>query len=190
MLASWVLFLWMVLHFYRTTKVASDVVREEKPVSLFQDIYTPQVTSGYVQFGSFLTILLAEAPFLFVYFFRKFTDLHIRKQQLSKTKCHLCYWIRVLCDTLGGIGVVAAVQIASVYIFYTALFLTVSPIFTIAWVLNGIAYITVVNVCAMMLLEMATSCCKHVHLKESSKDLPFFCWECSALLSITMQLSK
>ena len=62
MLASWVLFLWMMLHFYRTTKVASDVVREEKPVSLFQDIYTPQVTAGYVQFGSFLAILLFEVP--------------------------------------------------------------------------------------------------------------------------------
>ena len=173
MLASWVLFLWMILHFYRTTKVASDAVQEEKPVSLFQDIYTPQVTAGYVQFGSFLAILLFEAPFLIVYFFCKFTDLHNRKQQLSKTKCHLCYWIRVLCDTLGGIGVVAAVQIASVYIFYIALFLTVSPIFTIAWVMNVIAYITVGSVCAIMLLEMATSCCKTCSFERIFKGLAF-----------------
>ena len=189
MLASRILFLWMVLHLYRTIKVVGDAVREEKPVSLFQDIYTPQVTSGYVQWGSFLAILLFEAPFLIVYFFCKFTDLHNRKQQLSKTNCHLCYWITVLCDTFGGIGVVAAVQIASVYIFYIALFLTVSPIFTIAWVMNVMAYITVGTVCVVMLLEMATFAVKHVHLKESSKDWPSFCWECSALLSITMQLS-
>ena len=76
------------------------------------------MTAGYVQFGSFLAILLLEATFLFVFFFRKSTDLHNRKQQLSKTDCRLCYWIRVLCDTLGGIGVVAAVQMASVYLFY------------------------------------------------------------------------
>ena len=173
MLASWVLFLWMILHFYRTTKVASDVVREKTPVSLFQDIYTPQVTAGYVQFGSFLAILLFEAPFLIVYFFRKFTDLHNRKQQLFKTKFHLCYWITVLCDTLGGIGVVAAVQIASVYIFYIALFLTVSPIFTIAWVMNVIAYITVGIVCVVMLLEMATSCCKACSFERIFKRLAF-----------------
>ena len=173
MLASWVLFLWMILHFYRTTKVASDVVREKKPVSLFQDIYTPQVTAGYAQFGSFLAILLFEAPFLIIYFFRKFTGLHNTKQQLSKTDCHLCYWITVLCDTLGGIGVVAAVQIASVYIFYIALFLTVSPIFTIAWVMNVIACITVGIVCVVMLLEMATSCCKTCSFERIFKGLAF-----------------
>ena len=173
MLASWVLFLWMILHFYTTTKVASDVVREKKTVSLFQDIYTPQVTAGYAQFGSFLAILLFEAPFLIVYFFCKFTDLHNRKQQLSKTNCHQCYWITVLCDTFGGIGVVAAVQIASVYIFYIALFLTVSPIFTIVWVMNVIAYITVGIVCAMMLLEMVSSCCKTCSFERIFKGLAF-----------------
>ena len=173
MLASWVPFLWMILHFYTTTEVVGDAVQEEKPASLFQDIYTLQVTAGYVQVGSFLAILLFEAPFLIVYFFRKFTDLHSRKQQLFKTKCHLCYCIRVLCETLGGISVVAAVQIASVYIFYIALFLTVSPIFTIAWVMNGIAYITVGIVCAIMLLEMATSCCKTCSFERIFKGQAF-----------------
>ena len=137
-------------------------------------IYTPQVTSGYVQWGSFLAILLFEAPCLIVYFFCKFIKFHHRKQQLFKTNCHLCYWITVLCDTFGGIGVVAAVQIASVYIFYIALFLTVSPIFTIVWVMNEIANITVGTVCVMMLLEMVSSCCKTCSFERIFKRLAFF----------------
>ena len=68
---------------------------------------------------------------------------------------------------------VAAVQIASVYIFYIALFLTVSPLFTVAWVMNGIAYITVGTVCAMMLLEMVSSCCKTCSFERIFKGLAF-----------------
>ena len=68
---------------------------------------------------------------------------------------------------------VAAVQIASVYIFYIALFLTVSPIFTIVWVMNTIANITAGTVCVMMLLEMVSSCCKTCSFHRIFKGLAF-----------------
>ena len=96
MLASWILFLWMTVTFYTVSREMAVAVQDEKPLRLFRDIYAPQVTASYVQFGSFLAILLLEASFLFVYFFHKSTKLHNRKQQLSKTDCHLCYWITVL----------------------------------------------------------------------------------------------
>ena len=173
MLTSWILFLGMTVHFYSVTSKMEDAVQEENPLSLFPDIYTPQVTAGYVQWGSFLAILLLEAPFFFVFFFHKSTDLHNRKPQLSKTDCHLCYWTRVLCDTLGGIGVVAAVQIISVYLFYIALNLTVLPIFTIAWIINDSAYILVAIVCVTILFQMLSSCCKTCSLGRATKGLTF-----------------
>ena len=173
MLASWILFLGMMVHFYTITREMANDVQEEKPLSTFPDIYTPQVTASYVQFGSFLAILLLEAPFLCVFFVRKSTDLHNGKQQLSKTDCRLCYWIRVLCDTLGAMGVVAAAQITSVYLFYSALFLIVSPIFTIAWVSNVAALILVGIVYTTMLLEMVSSCCKTCSFDRTIKGLAF-----------------
>ena len=150
-----------------------DVVQKDILLALFQDIYSPQVTVGYVQFGSFLAILLLEAPFLFVFFFHKSTDLHNRKQQLFKTDCHLCYRIRVLSDTLSGIGVVAAAQMASVYLFYIALNMIVSPIFAIAWVFILAAYIIVSIVYIAMLLEMVSSCCNACSFGRVSKGLAF-----------------
>ena len=60
---------------------------------------------------------------------------------LSKTDCRLCYWFTVLCDTLSGIGVVAAGQITSVYLFYSAVYLTVSPTLALAWVSSFAAII-------------------------------------------------
>ena len=173
MLTSWILFLWLMVHFYAITRVMADDVQEEVPLSIFPDFYTPQVTAGYVEWGSFLTIQLLEAPFLCVFLFCKFTDLNNRKQQLSKTDCRLCYWIRVLCDTFGAIGVVAAVQIISVYLFYSTLYLIVSPIFTIAWVSIFAAYILVGIVCTTMLLEMVSSCCKTCSFDRTIKGLAF-----------------
>ena len=127
MLASWVLLPWAMVHFYMVTKEMAEAVQEKRPLTLFPDVYSPQVTAVYAQLGSFLAILLLEAPFLCVFFLRKATDFHNRRQQLSKTDCRLCYWFTVLCDTLGGIGVVAASQITSEYLFFSALYLTVSP---------------------------------------------------------------
>ena len=173
MLTLWIAFLWMTVQFYTVTREMKDVVQKDTVLALFKDIYTPQVTAGYVQFVSFLAILLLEAPFLCVFFFRKSTDLHNRKQQLSKTDCRLCYWIRVFCDTLGGIGVVAAVQMASVYLFYIALNLTVSPIFAIAWVFSLAANILVSIVYIALLLEMVSSCCKTCSFGRVSKELAF-----------------
>ena len=173
MLTSWILFLWLTVQFYTVTREMQDAVQKNRLLTLFQDIYTPQVTVGYVQWGSFLAILLLEAPFFFVFFLHKSTDLHNRKQQLSKTDCRLCYWIRVLCDTFGGIGVVAAVQIALVYLFYITLNLTVSPIFAIAWVSNLVAYIIVSIVYLALLLEMVSSCCKTCSFGRVSKGLAF-----------------
>ena len=173
MLTSWILFLWVIVHFYRITREMANAVQENRLLTLFPDIYTPQVTAGYVQWGSFLTILLLEAPFFIVFFSRKSTDLHNRKQQLSKTDCHLCYWIRVLCDTFGAMGVVAAAQFLSVYLFYNALFLIVSPTFTIAWVSCIASFILVATVCTAMLLEVVGSCCKTCSLGRIIKGLAF-----------------
>ena len=141
MLASWVLLPWVMVHFYMVTKEMAEAVQEKRPLTLFPDVYSPQVTAGYTQFGSFLAILLLEAPFLCVFFLRKATDLHNRRQQLSKTDCRLCYWFTVLCDTLGGIGVVAAVQVASVYLFYCGLIFIVSPVYIIVQLSSKLTYI-------------------------------------------------
>ena len=173
MLASWILFLWMIVTFYIVSREMAVAVQNEKPLRLFRDNYTPQVTAGYVRFGSFLAILLLEAPFLFVFFFRKSTKLHNRQQQLSKTHCHLCYWITVLCDTFGGMSVVAAAQNSAVYLFYIALNLMVSTIFTIAWVTNGAAYILVGIVCIAILFQMVSSCCKTCSFERIIRGLAF-----------------
>ena len=116
------------------------------------------MTSSKIEFGSFLAILLLKAPFLFVFFFRKSTDLHSRKQQLSKTDCHLCYWIRVLCDTLGDIGVVAAVQIASVYLFYCVLLLIVHLTYTIVQVSLNVTYTATGVVVIFFLIQSVSRC--------------------------------
>ena len=173
MLASWVLLLWMMEQFYTATKAMAEAVQEKGLLTLFQDIYIPQVTVGYVQWGSFLAILLLEAPVLCIFFFRKATDLHNRRQQLSKTDCRLCYWITVLCDTLGNIGVVAAIQIASVHLFYSTLYLTVSPIFALAGVSDWLAYTVVFLVCTTMLMQMVSSCCKTRSFGRIIKGLAF-----------------
>ena len=70
-------------------------------------------------------------------------------------------------------GVVAAAQITSVYLFYSALFLIVSPIFTIAWVSNVAALILVGIVYTTMLLEMVSSCCKTCSFDRTIKGLAF-----------------
>ena len=139
MLVSWILVLCMMVQFHTVTHEMAHTVQHERLFTLFQDVYAPQVTAGYVEWGSFLAILFLEVPFLFVFFLFKAIHLHRRKQQLSKTDCQLCYWIRVLCDTFGGNGVVAVVQLLSVYLFYCALYLIVSPIFTIAWMSSNAA---------------------------------------------------
>ena len=158
MLASWVLLPWAMVHFYIAIKSLAEAVQKKRPFTLFPDVYSPQVTAGYAQLGSFLAILLLEAPCLGVFFLRKATDLHNRRQQLSKSDCRLCYWFTVLCDTLGGTSVVAAVQIGSVYFFYCAQYLTVK-------------YVV-----------------RHVHLKGSSKDWHLFFWGLSALASTATYL--
>ena len=159
MLASWILFLWMMVQFYIVIKTMADIIEERKLLfKPFHDLYSPQVTLSKIQFGSFLAILLLEAPFLIVFFFRKSTDFHNRKQQLSKTDCRLCYWITVLGDTLGGIGVVAAVQITSVYLFHCALLLTVRPTYTIVTVSLRVAYIATGVVVFFLLIQSISSC--------------------------------
>ena len=173
MLASWVLLPWVMVHFYMVTKEMAEAVQEKRPLTLFPDVYSPQVTAGYTQFGSFLAILLLEAPFLCVFFLRKATDLHNRRQQLSKSDCRLCYWFTVLCDTLGGIGVVAAVQIGSVYFFYCALYLTVKPTLVVMWFSYILSIIVVFLVCITMLAQIATSCCKTCSLERIIKGLAF-----------------
>ena len=159
MLISLIVLFWLMVHFYKINKAMAETVHE-KLFTPFQDFYTPQVTIAYVQWGSFLAILFLEAPVLCVFFFRKATDLHNRRQQFSKTSCSLCYWITVLCDTLGSIGVVTAIQILSVYLFYSALYLTVSPTIAIAWVSNGLAIVASLLMCTTMLMQMVSSCCK------------------------------
>ena len=159
-LTLWVLLLWMMVQFYTATKTMVEAVQEKGLLTLFQDIYIPQVTVGYVQWGSFLAILLLEAPILCIFFFRKATDLHNMRQQFSKTNCHLCYWLTVLCDTLGSIGVVATVQILSVHLFYFALYLTVSPTLALVWFSNLVAYTVVFLMCSAVLMQMVSSCCR------------------------------
>ena len=160
MLISLIVLFWLMVLFYKINKAMAEAVHKERLFTLFQDFYTPQVTTAYVQWGSFLAILFLEAPVLCVFLFRKATDLHNRRQQLSKTNCHLCYWITVLCDTLGGVGVVAAIQIASVYLFYSALYSTISPTIAIAWVSNSLAIVASLLMFTTMLMQMVSSCCK------------------------------
>ena len=159
MLTSWIVFLWMMVQFYIVIGAMADIIEERnllfKP---FHDLYSPQVTLSKIQFGSFLAILLLEAPFLFVFFFHKSTDLHNRKQQLSKIVCRLGYWIRVLCDTLGAIGVVAAVQITSVYLFHCVLLLIVRPTYTILIVSLRVAYIATGMIVIFLLIQSISSC--------------------------------
>jgi len=173
MLVSWVLLPWAMVHFYMVTKEMAEAVQEKRPLTLFPDVYSPQVTAGYAQFGSFLAILLLEAPFLCVFFLRKATELHNRRQKLSKTNCRLCYWFTVLCDTLGGIGVVAASQIGSVYFFYSALYLTVSPTLALAWVSNIAAIIASSLVCITILLHMLSFSCMTCSFGKITKGLAF-----------------
>ena len=85
MLASWVLLPWAMVQFFNNIKSMAEAVHKVALFMLFQDVYTPQVSAGYAQFGSFLAILLLEAPFLCVVFLHKATDLHNKRQQLSKT---------------------------------------------------------------------------------------------------------
>ena len=81
--------------------------------------------------------------------------------------------ITVLCDTLGNIGVVAAIQIASVHLFYSTLYLTVSPIFALAGVSDWLAYTVVFLVCTTMLMQMVSSCCKTRSFGRIIKGLAF-----------------
>ena len=158
MLTLWIVFLWMMVQFYIVIKGMADIIEEEKLFRQFHDLYSPQVTLSKIEFGSFLAILLLEAPFLCVFFFCKSTHLRNRKQQLSKTNCRLCYWIRVLCDTLGAIGVVAAVQISSVYLFHCALLLIVCPMYTIVQVFLKLAYTTISVIVIFLLIHSVSSC--------------------------------
>ena len=173
MLVSWVLLPWAMVHFYTVTKKMAEAIQEKRPLTLFPDVYSLQVTAGYAQFGSFLAILLLEAPFLCVFFLHKATELHNRRQKLSKTDCRLCYWFTVLCDTLGGIGVVAASQIGSVYFFYSALYLTVSPTLALAWVSNIAAIIASSLVCITILLHMLSFSCMTCSFGKITKGLAF-----------------
>ncbi len=173
MLISWVLLPWAMVHFYMVTKEMAEAVQEKRPLALFPDLYSPQVTAGYAQLGSFLAILLLEAPFLCVFFLRKATDLHNRRQQFSKTDCRLCYWFTVLCDTLGGIGVVAASQITSVYFFYCALYLTVLPTLIVAWMSNFAAIIASSLLCITILLHMLSFSCMTCSFGKITKGLAF-----------------
>ena len=166
MLASWVLLPWSMVHFYMVTKEMAEAVQEKRPLTLFPDAYSPQVTAGYAQLGSFLAILLLEAPFLCVFFLRKATELHNKRQQLSKTDCRLCYWFTVLCDTLGGIGVVAAVQIASVYLFYCGLIFIVSPVYIIVQLSSKLTYIGTTVVCYLRLHPNSFCLLFHLFQKE------------------------
>ena len=158
MLTLWIAFLWMMVQFYIVIEGMADIIEEEKLFRQFHDLYSQQVTLSKIEFVSFLAILLLEAPFLFVFFFCKSTDLHNRKQQLSKTDCHLCYWIRVLCDTFGGIGVVAAAQITSVYLFHCALLLIVRPTYTIVQMSTKVAYTAISMIVVFLLIQSVSSC--------------------------------
>ena len=173
MLVSWVLLPWAMVHFYMVTKEMAEAVQKKRPLTLFQDVYSPQVTADYAQLGFFLAMLLLEAPFLCVFFLRKATDLHNRRQQLSKTDCRLCYWFTVLCDTLGGIGVVAASQITSVYFFYCALYLIVSPTLIVAWMSSFAAIFASSLVCITILLHTLDFSCKTCSFGKITKGLAF-----------------
>ena len=52
MLASWVLLLWEMVQFFNTIKSMAEDVQKKALFMLFQDVYTPQVSAGYAQFGS------------------------------------------------------------------------------------------------------------------------------------------
>ena len=158
MLTLWIVFPWMMVQLYIVIERMADIIEEKKLFRQFHDLYSQQVTLSKIELGSFLAILLLEAPFLFVFFFRKSIDLHNRKQQLSKTDCRLCYWIRVLCDTLGGIGVVAAAQIISVYLFHCVLLLIVVPTYTIVQVSLKVAYTSIGVIIIFLLIQSVSSC--------------------------------
>ncbi len=190
MLLSWVLLPWAMVHFYMVTKEMAETVQEKRPLTLFQDVYSPQVTAGYAQLGSFLAMLLLEAPFLCVFFLRKATDLHNRRQQLSKTDCRLCYWFTVVCDTLGGIGVVAASQITSVYFFYCALYLIVSPTLIVAWMSHFAAIFASSLVCITILLHTLNFSCKTCSFGKITKGLHFYFWYCLILPSTPIYFNK
>ena len=192
MLISWVVLPLAMVHFYMVTKEMAKVVQEKRPLTLFPDVYSPQVTAGYAQLASFLAILLLEAPFLCVFFLRKATELHNRRQKLSKTDCRLCYWFTVLCDTLGGIGVVAASQIGSVYFFYCALNLTVSPTLIVAWMSHVAAIIASSLVCITILLHMLSFSCMTCSFGKITKGLAFLLLGllCMAINSYLLQQVK
>ena len=158
MLTLWGMFLWMMAQYYIVIKAMDNAIKEERVFRQIQDIYSEQVILSKAQFGSFLAILLLEAPFLCVFFLRKATELHNRRQQLSKTDCRLCYWFTVLCDTLGGIGVVAAVQIASVYLFYCGLMFIVSPVYIIVQLSLKLAYIGTTLFVTFVFIQIVSTC--------------------------------
>ena len=158
MLMSWGMFPWMMAQYYIVITVMANEIKEERVFRQIQDICSEQVTLSKAQWDSFLAILLLEAPFLGVFFLRKATDLHIRRQQLSKTDCRLCYWFTVLCDTLGGIGVVAAVQIASVYLFYCGLLFIVSPVYIIVQLSSKLTYIGATLFVTFVFIQTVSTC--------------------------------
>ena len=182
MLASWILLPWAMREYFIGTRAMEEDVQHERFFTLFPDVYSKQVDNGYAEWGTCLVILLLEAPLLCVFFLRKSINLR-KKEHISKSECFLCFWITVLCDTLGGIGMVAAVQVISISLFYWALYFTLSPIFTIALVSNFFACIVIFLVCTTLLMQMVSSCCRNCSLGKIIKGLGFLLL---ALLSITI----
>ena len=76
LLILWVVFLWAMVHFFNVLESMAVAVQRMERLTLFPDIYNPQASAGYAQFGSFLAILLLVVPSLSVFFLRKATDLH------------------------------------------------------------------------------------------------------------------
>ena len=168
MLTSWGLFPWMMTQYFVVIKAMANMIEEERVFRYFQGLYMEQVTLNKTQWDSFLAILLLEAPFLCVFFLRKATDLHNRRQQLSKTDCRLCYWFNVLVDTLGGIGVVAVVQIASVYLFHCGLLLIVSPVYIIVQVSSKLTYIGAMVLATFIFIQIVSNCFSNCFRKNCS----------------------
>ena len=70
-------------------------------------------------------------------------------------------------------SILQCVQNASMNLFYSALYLTVSPTIAIAWVSNGIAIVASLLMFTTMLMQMVSSCCKIRSFGRIIKGLAF-----------------
>ena len=122
--ASWMVSVVLLAQYISTFSYMDQYIDKDQVLRHYKKFFRAQTISGYATFVSFIVIFLIEIPIIWIL---------VRTMRFKKV-CTVHYCIKVvqrILITTGYSGAFLAVQISSVFAFFTTMLLFLNPIYTV-----------------------------------------------------------